>query len=396
MEIKVKKIAIVTYSLRVGGVENVIFSLAKAFLSQGYKVEIIETLEVGVWKSYFIKKDLIVKSIVQTPFITPLNHVNKIAKYLDDFDIILLNDTPLAQSIIGKLDESKIIFPIMHMALPIMALNASSNRGQWNKIIVVSPLLKYFLLDDQNKISDKDIIVIPNGIQIKKFNIKSRQKSKKILFLGRLSEEKGIELLPEIIDKIRDHKSFDGIDIYGSGILDEFLKNKIEEYELNDYINIKGPLSPDEVPHIIPNYDILLMPSFKEGHPIVLLESMACGVVPIVSLLKGSTDIVVNHGLNGYLCEPGNVKDFVNNLSQALEEENLKVMSKMAIQKVESEFSLQIMTDNYIKLFQNFENTITLRSNRIEKDLIGDLPYLPYIAIRPFRKTLRILGLWKY
>jgi glycosyltransferase involved in cell wall biosynthesis len=394
--INMKKIAIVTYSLRMGGVESVIFNLGKSFINKGFEVEIIETLEAGVWKNYFVQNNFKVVSIVKKPFITAISHVKQIANYLNKFDIVLLNDAPFAQSILGLLRPDTLIFPILHMSLRSMAFNASGNKGQWNKIIAVSPLLKDFLLNQDNDLINNDIVCILNGINTKEFISakKTSLQKKRILYLGRISEEKGVCLLPEIINLIKHNIYFDYLDVYGSGPLEGELISGIEKFNLQSKIILKGSIDHEIVSKIISDYDILIMPSFKEGHPIVLLESMSCGVVPVVSLLDGSTNIVVEHGINGYLCEKGNIKEFKQFLDLALENIQLPVMAEQAIKTVQTKFSIELMSNNYIKLFNNFTGVKTIRTNKIDKLLLGDLPYLPYMMVRPVRKILRLLKLW--
>jgi glycosyltransferase involved in cell wall biosynthesis len=389
----VKKIAIVTYSLRMGGVESVIFNLGKSFINKGFEVEIIETLEVGVWKKYFAENNFKVVSIVKKPFITAISHSKQIASYLNKFEIVLLNDTPLAQSALGFLRPEILVFPIMHNTFPSMAINAAGNKGQWDKIIAVSPMLKEYLMDQVNILTDADIICIPNGININKyrFTAKPSSQKKKLLYLGRISEEKGVMLLPDIIDEIRNHNCFDFLDIYGNGALDEELSAKIKDYKLQSKINIKGAIDPEHVSHILVNYDILIMPSFKEGHPIVLLEAMACGVVPVVSLLEGSTDIVVDHCVNGYLCEKRNIKEFQLYLTQALENNDLSDMANLASETIVDKYAIEKMSNCYLKLFDDFTNNKKNRTAKIDLLLLGDYPRLPYIMVRPFRKINRMI-----
>jgi glycosyltransferase involved in cell wall biosynthesis len=386
------QIALVTYSLRIGGLENVIFNLGKGFISKGFDVEIIETLEVGVWKKYFTENGFKVVSIVKRPFKSAIRHAEQLAEYLKKFDIILLNDSPVAQSSIGKLRSGTLVFPVIHLPLTSMAVNASGNKGQWNKIIAISPLLKDYLLNEIVLIKKNDIICIPNGIDTREF-VSFKKKSigrKKILFLGRLTEQKGIEFLPEIISRIKDHPLFDRLDVFGEGPMEKELKLTIERLNLQSKINIKGSINHNSVSKIIPEYDIFLMPSLMEGHPIALLEAMACGLVPVVSELPGSTDFVVDHENNGYLCEAGNVDQFVANVVLALENTNLEKMALKARSSIKERFSYEIMCNQYIELFKSLSNNTTARSGIIDRALLEDYPFLPYILKRPIRKLLKL------
>ncbi len=64
--------------------------------------------------------------------------------------------------------------------------------------------------------------------------------------------------------------------------------------------------------------DIFVLPSVREGLPIVLLEAMACGLAVVASRLPGSTDTMIESGLSGVLVPPGDVAGFATALEQLL------------------------------------------------------------------------------
>jgi glycosyltransferase involved in cell wall biosynthesis len=64
--------------------------------------------------------------------------------------------------------------------------------------------------------------------------------------------------------------------------------------------------------------DVFAMPSAREGLPIVLLEAMACGLPVVASHLPGSTDTMIEPGVNGLLVPPGDVAGFAAGLERVL------------------------------------------------------------------------------
>jgi glycosyltransferase involved in cell wall biosynthesis len=394
--------ALVTYALEIGGVESVLLSLAEYFKSHNHHVDFIETSSKGLWSDEFVKKGYDVHSIIINPFESRIHHANRLAKHLKDYDAILINDAPYAQSIIGLLPASVIVLPILHNNLDSMINNAISNKGQWDRIVCVSPSLQN-ALREKTSVLEAETVVISNGVSVVSHWPKSKENFDtiellKILFVGRVEQtQKGVLYLPTIIKSVLE-KSIQPVHltIIGDGPSMDDLKKEIAELHLNDYISILGSLDHENVISQMQQHNVLLMPSHFEGHPIVLMEAMAQGLVPIVSLLPGHTDHVVSNKENGYLCNIDNLQCFSDAIVKLQKEKNLlKEMSKKAWEKVFNDFSRDAMASSYIDLINSLQKNHKIRrTNEIETILLGDLPYSPHILVRPIRKILRLLGVW--
>lgn len=119
--------------------------------------------------------------------------------------------------------------------------------------------------------------------------------NKNILFIGRLERQKN---LFELINAFKDLKEVK-LDIIGSGSYLNRLKAKCKE--LNIKVNFSVKLPNYEIPKIINQYQILVLPSLWEGNPKVLLEAMSCGLSCIGSNIPGINNVII-HKENGYLC----------------------------------------------------------------------------------------------
>lgn len=141
------------------------------------------------------------------------------------------------------------------------------------------------------------------------------------------------------------------------------------------------------------------MTSLFEGLPIVLLEGMARGVVPVVSRLKGSTDFVIRSGVDGYLVETGDIPDYIEKLSMlAADRDLLGRMSLSAWERIGSDFSSEKMCRTYLDLLtsnrQLRKNGMApQRNGKTDTKLLGDFPNLPRCLVRPVRKIGRLIGL---
>ena len=111
--------------------------------------------------------------------------------------------------------------------------------------------------------------------------IKSDTKGLKIIQVGRLNEVKNHIFSLKIAKKLKEQ----GVDftffIVGQGPLEEWVRKTIQEYNLEENVFILGVRN--DVPNLMADANIMLMPSFHEGFPVVLVESQAIGLSSILS-----------------------------------------------------------------------------------------------------------------
>lgn len=139
---------------------------------------------------------------------------------------------------------------------------------------------------------------IPNSINIQSLSTKSdRRYEKQIIFAGRLSPEKGIDVLCKLIELL----PLDiNLIILGSGPKENLIKN-IKKPN----INYLGYLPKNETISLIRGSDILIQPSLIEGISSTILEAMACKTSVITTNVGGNKEIIENNQ-NGILIEPNN------------------------------------------------------------------------------------------
>lgn len=151
-----------------------------------------------------------------------------------------------------------------------------------------------------------------------------------ILFIGRLSEEKGIFDLLNAINGIQNKKNI-RLTILGDGRLKRQVSEYISINNLEDIVSIDGYISwGNELFKIIRKHHVLVLPSYTEGLPLVLIEAMSNGVPVIASNVGGIPEIVGKN--NGLLFEAGNIKELRRCITYMMENENERVkMAKNSI-----------------------------------------------------------------
>lgn len=173
----------------------------------------------------------------------------------------------------------------------------------------------------------------------------SKSYSKKFIYLGHIQEEKGIEDLFQAAKFLSNDYS---IDFYGN-ITEQ--KYKADEFWENENVTYKGVLNPDEVPEILSKYDVLILPSYKEGYPGVIIEAFSVGVPVIATNLQGIVEIV-NDKL-GFLIEPKNHIELKNAIT-SFNSNNYQDYSKNALLQF-NKFNSEIVNKKILKDIYNLK-----------------------------------------
>ncbi|MBU2524167.1 glycosyltransferase family 4 protein [Patescibacteria group bacterium] len=231
-----------------------------------------------------------------------------------------------------------------------------------NKIIAVSEYVRTFSIDYFPFINTKNTVVIHNGIDFEKFQndqnkteLREQLSIKKdeivVGFIGRLTEQKGIEYLIEaalVISKQNPNVKFI---IVGDGILRDALENQAHKLGL---INIFFTGFQRNVPQHLQLFDIFVLPSLFEGLPVSVLEAFASGTAVVATKVSGTPE-VVHDGINGFLVEPKNAKQLAEKLQILINDPILrKKFGENGKNLVKSQFSAELMVkkteDVYSKL----------------------------------------------
>jgi glycosyltransferase involved in cell wall biosynthesis len=211
-----------------------------------------------------------------------------------------------------------------------------------NPIVVLSPIEKEVLQESNNC---KNIYVLPNCIALNEANdfdrIYSDSEPLKLLFLGRISVEKGIDYIYLAMESLKAKGIKFMFFMAGKGPEEINYNQKFENLLGKDF-EFKGVVSGVQKSDLLKKCDVFLLPSFFEGLPMALLESMSFGLVPVVTNV-GSIKYVVNDGINGMMVNSHSSEDIafaIEKLSK--EKEHLRELSKNARQYIFSNFKPEV------------------------------------------------------
>ena len=157
---------------------------------------------------------------------------------------------------------------------------------------------------------------IPNSIDLYSLPTKSdRRYKKQIIFAGRLSLEKGVNVLLDLIKILPQDIN---LIILGSGPKENLLKNLKKSN-----VNYLGYLPKNETISLIRGSDILIQPSLIEGISSTILEAMACKV-PVITTNVGGNKELIEHNQTGILIEPNNSQKLLEEIKKLFANHEIK------------------------------------------------------------------------
>lgn len=205
--------------------------------------------------------------------------------------------------------------------------------NQFDKVIAITHW-EYSYLKKLN-LSEEKIVYIPNGIPEEFLNKKRKFKEeKKILFLGRISPIKNLEVLIKALSLIKDKKI--KLEIVGPSETDylEELKILVKELELEKRVIFSGPVFDlSEKIKKIDSAKIFVLPSKREAMPQALIEAMAREKIVIASDNLGSREII-SHGKTGFIFRNNDEKDLAEKIDFVIDKDFSNV-AKLARKEVE-------------------------------------------------------------
>ncbi|WP_076418115.1 glycosyltransferase family 4 protein [Colwellia sp. UCD-KL20] len=189
-------------------------------------------------------------------------------------------------------------------------------------VIVLSKSWKKFILRVSESIN---VVVVPNFVKpIPKVESTTSNEGVVFIFLGALGKRKGIyDLLPAFKQHISKHPTSKLI-VCGDGELDK-VKALAKELDIQNSLEFPGWVNGAEKTALLNASDVVVLPSYNEGLPMVILEAMSLGKC-VISTYVGGIPEAIKTNENGLLIEAGNIPELEAALSfSCLEEERTRL-----------------------------------------------------------------------
>lgn len=200
----------------------------------------------------------------------------------------------------------------------------------------------------------KKIFSLNNPITLQVPSSIERDKKKRtVLYVGRLSAEKNISTLMKAWALIEKKNPNWNLIIVGEGKC----KSKLIKYkETNNLQRIVFLGQQNPIPYYT-EASIFCLTSFFEGLPLVIIEAMTYGCVPVIFNSFATAQSLVENNKNGYLISPYNTKKFASSLNFLMNHsETIEAMSSESIKKSQN-YSIEKIITEWNKLFYTIKNT---------------------------------------
>jgi glycosyltransferase involved in cell wall biosynthesis len=192
--------------------------------------------------------------------------------------------------------------------------------------IVQSPNLRDFV----NSITKKKVIAIFNGVDFNIFKYKMNYKEqlrlhkngKAVLTVGALGDDKGTYNILKAIPLVIKNDSEVIFYFVGRGNISKFTDIS-QKQGIEKHVKLLGAVSDDKKIKLYLSSGIFILPSYKEGQPISIIEAMAAGL-PVVSTTVGSIPEIIREGENGFLIEPGDYKGLAEKIIHLLRNDEIR------------------------------------------------------------------------
>lgn len=216
--------------------------------------------------------------------------------------------------------------------------------------------------DDLSQISSlskkiNSALIQGNGIDLNKYKFYRRFITKgegiKFLFASKLETAKGINEYLNAALSLK--KTYPKLSFSIAGKWEPMNKRSIslDQYEFiikQNAINYLGEVKHSEMIELLYSHDVLILPSYREGLPLVAIEAAASGMPLILSKVPGCKSLI-GEKKNGYLVEPCSSNSIVESVEALLrEQKDFSTLSINSRQLIEERFEITKITDQYLKL----------------------------------------------
>ena len=211
-----------------------------------------------------------------------------------------------------------------------------------NRVIAVSESVKESV-ESILETPRNHVTVIYNGVDIDRFGCKTKLNEKciQIVYVGRLIEEKGVQITLQALSMLSDELDYKFV-IAGTGGYKDELDTLSKKLGIADRVIFVG--ERHDIEDLLCQSDIFIHVPLQEGFGITVVEAMASGLTCICSKAGGIPEIIQD-GENGFLVSEGNPQALADKLVKVIECSDLNVIRRNARKR-----ALEFSIENFVEM----------------------------------------------
>lgn len=192
----------------------------------------------------------------------------------------------------------------------VTAFNLPSKLADAEAVACISDFTRSQVMRLVDPAEWRKLHVVRMGIETQKFardhdgGGRNTDEPFRILNVGRLVPEKGAPILLDAVSACVGEGLAVEVKLVGAGPLDVALEAQVRKLGLEDDVHLLGLVGHSDLPALYGWADVLVLPSFQEGLPVVLMEAFASGIPVITTTIAGIPELVIDR-TNGLLVPPG-------------------------------------------------------------------------------------------
>jgi glycosyltransferase involved in cell wall biosynthesis len=223
--------------------------------------------------------------------------------------------------------------------------------SRYYKIICVSKQVQVALIEWLPNLQRKSV-VISNAVPVPDLSNWSSVKKYDVLFVGRLTKAKGVDILIKAINILKEkYKKEIKAAIVGKGYLEEELKELVKELGIGEEVEFLGIRR--DIERLMKSTKLFVLPSRWEGLPLTILEAMSSGAGIIATKVGGVPEVIQN-GKEGILISPEDPETLAGAIAELLKDRELRVkLGINAYKKVKEKYSIEVYSKNILEFYKS-------------------------------------------
>ncbi|MFZ1022059.1 MAG: glycosyltransferase family 4 protein [Halobacteriota archaeon] len=238
----------------------------------------------------------------------------------------------------------------------VIAILQEANLRFSDRIILYADLAAEWNLEPYNK---KVVIADRHFLNFDEFIFKNdlQERAPVVGYFGRLDAEKGVlnfvEALPKALETRPDLRAL----IIGEGNLEDEIRTLVDREPLRSKVTLKTWVPHAEIPLYLAKLKLLVLPSYTEGLPNVVLEAMACGT-PVLATPVGAVPYVIEDKETGFLIRDNSPEGIAEGINESLSYPRLSETARNARTVVERDFRYERAVEAWARALSVQEGTL--------------------------------------